>query len=842
MNKRTLFFVVSLSITLFLVNMFFDHQRTQNQQEWRTEQLAKKQIQQQKLVQEIKDRSAKPETLPLARIYADKETKLFVDTGVTSGNSLLTLSWAEKLPKTVYAVTGGKTEAYILANSPENIGSLAVYQKGAQQKLRVGNLPEFGQYEVQVVSLNPKHPDTPFTVTVGDYSDGRFIVPAEELYKIQVETTPSEEKTPQNPINNSIVLFKLDNEYLPVGVYNVAEKRLNQLHETQNIPLDIIPLKRLKDSAVGTPGEETFFVLENSYQQLVFSNYGGALAEINLPFETAENKKSVVKPIEFDREMLQDSPSNATFPLHAYYTPGENASGPFVENQKGTVGGYYPLIRRDLLKKGKSTTVPPEFYALNIVSEYPEVAQLVYKVTYFDKQKIVFEASQGHRRITKTYTITDDVAPYILDLTVKIEGDGRGLWLVSGVPEEELISGSPAPVLKYRFTRAGKSEVQKIDLPSESTTVTSTTPDWVCNSNGFFGVILDPLTETDPGYRAQYVSGLAVPTKLTEIRIPSEQFAAKDYPGYMMMLPLKSKGGTMNFRVFAGPFDSTILKTVDKVYSNEETGYNPDYIACQSFHGWFAFISEPFAKFLFILMNFFHYLTGSWGISILLLTIAIRIMLYPLNAWSTRSMLRTQQVMPLVQAVQEKYKNDPKRLQAEMLNVYKEQGVNPLSGITGGCFPLLIQMPFLIGMFDLLKSSSQLRGASFIPGWIDNLTAPDVLFSWTTPIPFIGTEFHLLPILLGLVMFIQPRIMSPLPKDKSEWTDQQRQQRAMSTMMAVMFAWIFYGYPSGLNIYFMFSMVLGIVQQWWAKRNIKPLTPKEIEVTGTKSSKKLKLK
>jgi YidC/Oxa1 family membrane protein insertase len=512
--------------------------------------------------------------------------------------------------------------------------------------------------------------------------------------------------------------------------------------------------------------------------------------------------------------MIEKHPYNAYFPSHGYYTQSEAADNNFVYHSQGTLGGYYPLLRRDVIEKDarKSVKVQPRYYGLNIVSEYPETAELIYEVKSFTKDKIVFEAVQGHRRITKEYSVaSESQAPYSIDLVVNIQGDSRGLWLTSGVPEVEWISGAPAPALKYRVTRNQKSEVENIDLPKDSTTITSIYPDWITNSNGFFGLILDPLTEIDPGFHAQVIPGTVVPSRLVEVGQEHHQFDPKSMPGYMMRLPLKSSGGIMHFRVFAGPFASSILKKVDETYSNPTTGYNPDYIASQSFHGWFAFISEPFAKFLFILMNFFHTLTGSWAFSIILLTVALRIMLYPLNAWSTKSMLRMQQIAPEVTAIQEKYKKDPKKGQLEILNLYRERGVNPVSG----CLPLLIQMPFLIGMFDLLKSTFELRGASFIPGWIDNLTAPDVLFSWETPIFFIGNQFHLLPILLGLVMFFQQRMMSPLPKDQSLWTEQQRQQRFMGNIMTIVFAVMFYHFPSGLNIYWLSSMLLGMLQQYW---------------------------
>lgn len=586
------------------------------------------------------------------------------------------------------------------------------------------------------------------------------------------------------------------------------------------------------EETVSVDKTEKFYVLETPYQQLVFSNYGAALAEINLPFASKTNEESAVREIEFDREMVEKHPYNAHFPAHAYYTAAKDGSLAFEAHSEGKLGGYYPLLRRDLIESNdrKSIRISPRYYALNIVSEFPELAELVYEVKSFDNNQIVFEATQRHRRITKTFSIeaNDKKAPYCLNVSIKIEGDTRGLWITSGIPEVEWISGAPAPTLKYRITRNQKSDVEQIDLPTDILTVSSVYPDWICDSNGYLGVILDPLSKIDPGYRVQVVAGTVVPSRLVEIEQEYDRFKAQDMPGYMMLLPLNNSGGVMNFRIFAGPFSDNVLKTVDSTYSDPATGYNPDYIACQSFHGWFAFISEPFAKFLFILMKFFHQITGSWAFSIILLTIALRIMMYPLNAWSSKSMLRMQQIAPEVTAIQEKFKKDPKQGQIEIMNLYRERGVNPMSG----CLPMLIQMPFLIGMFDLLKSTVELRGASFIPGWIDNLTSPDVLFSWSTPIFFIGNQFHLLPILLGVVMFVQQRFMSTMPSDPAKMTDQQRQQKGMGTIMSVVFTLMFYNFPSGLNIYWLSSMLLGILQQWWTAKRMKAQAIVPVVIVG----------
>src|SRR5690606_29419814 len=110
-------------------------------------------------------------------------------------------------------------------------------------------------------------------------------------------------------------------------------------------------------------------------------------------------------------------------------------------------------------------------------------------------------------------------------------------------------------------------------------------------------------------------------------------------------------------------------------------------------------------------------------------------------------------------------------------------------------------------------SSFPLRGAVFVPGWIDDLAAPDVLFSWSQPLWFIGNEFHLLPVLMGVTMFIQSKMSasSKAPAASKEALDAQNQQKVMGRLMSVLFAVMFYKFPSGLNIYFMFSTLLGVV-------------------------------
>ncbi|MBS0650249.1 MAG: membrane protein insertase YidC [Verrucomicrobia bacterium] len=592
----------------------------------------------------------------------------------------------------------------------------------------------------------------------------------------------------------------------------IAQKKIEE-PQTQQAQAQEAPAA---PAALPKSSKEQFFVIENDYQQLVFSNIGGALAEINLPLASKEFPDSPVRPIEFDRVMLKEFPYNDHYPAMPY----QINRGAGVESvAEGKLGGYYPLLRRSIMgpKGGVAFPNAPRYYALNILADDGSLNNQSYQVTRLEKNLIEFELVQSQRRIVKTYTFSKDPSdsPYCVELTVRIEGDARNVWMTSGVPEVELISGNPAPTLKYRMIRSNqKAVIEQISLPKETTTVSSIYPDWICNSNGFMGLIIDPLTEIGAGFRASIVPGNLDPTRLTLVDAQYQLYPATKYPGYELQLPLKAQ--TMKFLVYAGPFEDAILAKVDQTYSDPATGYNPSYISALSFHGWFTFISEPFARFLFVLMKFFYQITSSWGISIILLTIALRIMLYPLNAWSIKSTLRMQEVAPKVAAIQEKHKKDPKRAQMEVMNLYREKGVNPLTG----CFPLLIQLPFLIGMFDLLKSMFELRGASFIPGWIDNLTAPDVLFSWNYPVIFFGTDFHLLPFLLGAVMWVQQRFSSSTPKDPAMMTDQQKQQKMMGNIMTIVFTVMFYHFPSGLNIYWLSSMALGILQQWFMNRKM----------------------
>ncbi|GAB4227373.1 MAG: membrane protein insertase YidC [Chlamydiales bacterium] len=798
MDKRSYIFIFSLTLALIFTNIVFTYMEQTRNKEYYDQQKAKISQEKKKTAEIIKDKTVPISKLPITQVYSSKDKQNPIARGVVTDDHLLFFSDSMNPPKEVFA----NQEKWTLQVPSRSDQIPSLYSKKKSSRLMTYPLSSLGIFDLQVVPLTLGQE----SVYLGELRDGELIFPASKIG----------EPIPKSP---ALALFSDKGKFYPVGIYSPADLTYTPLEEISAFSSHLAFAQ--VTSKVDEDREEGLYVIETPYQQLVFCTKGGSLCELNLPFQSSNYPKSVVKEIGIDRDIEETHPKDSFFPLKGYYTPGASPNGPHQFHEKGKKGGFYPLIRRTL--SGRYNPVSPMYYALNLVSQYPELSNLNYQVTYFDDSKIVMEATQPHRKIIKTYTIAKNngqVVPYMIDLTIKVEGDSRGMWVTSGVPEAELLSGSPSPSLKYRIVRNQKGEVESISLPQDTLTVSSTIPDWVSNSNGFLGLIMDPQTNVDAGFKAVKVPGNVVPSRIVEINEQYGKFKPSDIPGYALMLPLHNDGSTTKMRIFAGPFSERVLKQVDQVYQNQESVYNPDYVSSITYHGWFAFISRPFVKLMLFLMNLFHSLTDSWALSIILLTVVLRIILYPLNAWSMKSMAMMQQVAPELEAIKKKHKKDPKRMQIEIASLYRDRGINPFSG----CFPLLIQMPFLLGMFDLLKTSFELRGATFIPGWIDNLAAPDVLFSWEQPIFFFGNEFHLLPFLLGIVMFLQQKFMTPAATLATMSDEQKQQRKIMQYMMPAIFTIMFYNVPSGLNIYWLSSMLLGIPQQWWTNKRMQKVS------------------
>ena len=243
------------------------------------------------------------------------------------------------------------------------------------------------------------------------------------------------------------------------------------------------------------------------------------------------------------------------------------------------------------------------------------------------------------------------------------------------------------------------------------------------------------------------------------------------------------------YTLFIGPKELDTLKPLGKGFER-----SIDF-------GYFGFISEPF---LYVL-HFFHRFSNSYGLDIILLTVLIKILMWPLTHKSFVSMKRMGKLQPQMERLKERYGDDKEKLNKEIMELYRRNGVNPL----GGCLPMVLQFPVFIGLYNALSTPIELRHAPFL--WIKDLSRPD----WES-LPFTLGGWHIgipiLTILMGASMFLQ-QWMTPSAGDPN--------QRKMMMLMPLMFTFMFVSFPAGLTVYWLVNNLLSIGQQYWINRGDK---------------------
>ena len=714
-------------------------------------------------------------------LYHDNKQKDFASYAIPYEEFILTIG-DDPLPTQLYLKDGKMVE--VLGSSAS--GKPTLYTK-AGKSFEKPNIPSFNTNNVKEMQLISGFQNfSNLETTTGEYENQRLHFPSKLINA------------------SAIALINDSEKWIPVGYWNFEKKSFCLFNDDDQLKSFFI--FSATDPFISET-DDTYYILENEYQQIVFSEADGSIVEINLKLQSEENKSIVIKPTDIDKKITDLSVENFMFPNKDYYIVDTDGVRRHKDPQ---YGGHTPLLRRNLKNSDGTNlfTMPGRYHAFNLVDEKRENSPLKFKIDEFSSSKIKFLAITPNRKIYKTFSLIEG-SPYSLSAEIKVDGDTKGLWLTSGVPEVELISGSYSPNIQYLTSPEKTTKTKKVKLPKRDNSFYSeASPTWTSNSNGFFGIIVNPLSDDKPSFKVNQIAPSQVTTRLSLLDNGNSSYSREKFPGYEVLIPYQSTKDVLSYRIYAGPYDETVLKNVDLTFTND--ALPPQFSNVLTFQGWLPFITEPFAKLLMLTLNFLHSLTNSWGIAIILLTLVFKMLLYPLNSWAYKSNMKMQRLAPKQKELQEKYKDDPKRLQMEMAMLYKTERVNPFSG----CLPILIQIPFLMGMLEILKSTFALRGASFIPGWINDLTSPDTLFTWSQPIFFFGTSFHLLPFLVGGLMFIQQRLnaTSQAKKDCSQ-SDQQKQINNMGNIMTVVFTFIFYNMPSGLNIYFAFSTIFGILQQ-----------------------------
>jgi YidC/Oxa1 family membrane protein insertase len=394
----------------------------------------------------------------------------------------------------------------------------------------------------------------------------------------------------------------------------------------------------------------------------------------------------------------------------------------------------------------------------------------VYKIVSKSDKKIVFEyASKEGWKITKTYDVSDIPDIYMHNLSIVIEnpkntvvpqisiGWGPGLGTDSKEAKENI-----------RLTRALACSADKSSKLKELKDDSELAPlyKWAAIDNRYFLAAFAPKQPEDFDKIIPTRLDKNHPYAITLTGTPPKDVTIKEY--------------SVNF--YLGPKNYTQLKT-----------YNLDLEKTVDF-GFFGFLGE----FAFKVLKFFHKSTNNYGWAIIMITLIIQVLVLPLTLKSLRSTAAIKRVQPIIKDIQTKYKDNPQRLQAEMLNVYRSQKANPL----GGCLPMFLQMPILYAFFTMLRNAYELRNEGWIL-WIKDLSAPDQLMH------FGSFNFNLLPLLLGIGMFLQQKMTVAI----SDPT-----QRKMMYIMPIMFTGMFWISPSGLVIYWMTNSVFSMVVQYFVTK------------------------
>ncbi len=223
---------------------------------------------------------------------------------------------------------------------------------------------------------------------------------------------------------------------------------------------------------------------------------------------------------------------------------------------------------------------------------------------------------------------------------------------------------------------------------------------------------------------------------------------------------------------YIGPKEHKILQSLD------------DRLTSVIEYGWFTFIAQP----MFILLQFIHNYIGNWGWTIVFTTILIKLVLFPLSHKGMVSMNRLKELAPKVKALQEKYKGDKQKSSMHMMELYKKEGVNPM----GGCLPVILQIPVFFAIYRVLLNSIELKGAPWML-WIDDLGVMDPYF--------------ILPILMGITMFVQQKITPNTMADPM--------QQKLFQLLPVVFTIFFLWFPAGLTLYWFINNLFTIVQQYY---------------------------
>ncbi len=419
------------------------------------------------------------------------------------------------------------------------------------------------------------------------------------------------------------------------------------------------------------------------------------------------------------------------------------------------------------------------------------------KVTINDDQEVAVEfeyKESGKEPIIKKFVFKNDsyTIEYSIISTEIIDKKVITGWH-GGIAESEKIEGRSAQFNKKKIHFYGGGNSEHLEGSKEERLERSGGYDWAAISSKYFAVALIPEEKGDGNIAVQcYFTKDEMTKKKNErelsLSVDFDRFCDKNQEDYT---------------IYAGPTRIDDLKSLDvqleKVLFGVSTGIGK-FFATIFIGGrtWFPKICEFVLWLLIVLQK----MVVDYGVVIIILTILLRIVTYPLTQSSMKSMNKMKEIQPKIAKIREKYKGNVQKMNQKIMEFYKTEGISPLGGM-GGCLPMILQMPIMVSLFVVLRKAIELRGqGTFLIPWIKDLSEAEVLFPLGFNVPLYGSNFALLPVLMGVLMYFQ---------NKSTIKDPN--QKAMIYMMPVMMLVMFNNFPSGLCLYFTFSTALQLVQQ-----------------------------
>ena len=409
---------------------------------------------------------------------------------------------------------------------------------------------------------------------------------------------------------------------------------------------------------------------------------------------------------------------------------------------------------------------------------------------FTDKNKIPFILKKSYRIIE---------GEYIIELTVSVTGTDRKIPFLSN--EEPSYTLKFLPQLGPSFVETSKKNKsgsanyrdfviykdEKLKKYSKYERIlVNTRVDWV-------------------GIESRYFAAIGIEPKLTTHRIVMDKYSDKGFVSNEIFFERKKIGETEIkdvYRFYIGP---RVKKNLAVYNSEKENAFGYSHLSLDKAGSGRGIISLAIKGVMNFIHNFLH--VANWGWVIIILTILIKLILIPFSMAQMKSSASMQKLQPKIKEIQDKYKNNPQKMQAEMANFYKENKINPLKG----CLPMILQMFILIPLFNLLRTDYDLFQEPFI-WWITDLSSPEAVFTWEKNIPLISSfsqnSIRILPVLFIITQLFSMKIMQTGAEQGNN-----KQMKIMMYLLPIIFFFTLYNMPSGLFIYWVVMNILSVIQQ-----------------------------